>query len=65
MTHVNRLRAAVDAALITLADWIMPPVPALDAAAAERMYQRLMARLALESMGDRRNGHHPPPIARI
>jgi hypothetical protein len=43
----------------------MPPVPALDAAAAERMYQRLMARLALESMGDRRNGHHPPPIAPI
>ncbi len=65
MTRAHRLRAAIGSALISLADWIMPPGPALDAATTERMYQRLIARLALERMGDRRNGHHRPPITPI
>lgn len=62
MSRSHRLRAAIGTALIALADKIMPPAPALDEAAAARIYQRLMHRLALASMGDRRNGHHRNPI---
>lgn len=36
----------------------MPPAPALDNATAERIYERLMYRLALASMGDRRVPAH-------
>lgn len=65
MSRAHRLRAAIGTALIALADRIMPPAPALDHATAERIYERLMYRLALASMGDRRNGHHRPPHSPI
>jgi hypothetical protein len=58
MTRAHRLRIAIGAVLIALADRIMPSAPSLDEATVERMHRRLMDRLALESMGDRRNGHH-------
>lgn len=61
MSRAHRLRAAIGTALIALADRIMPPAPTLDDATTERIYQRLMQRIALQRMGDARNGHHRPP----
>jgi hypothetical protein len=56
---IARARLAIGTLLINLGARIMPPVPEMDPAQAERMRARIMARLALERMGDRRNGHHP------
>ena len=58
MTRAHRLRAAIGSALIGLATRIMPPMPNMDEATAQRIYQRIISRSALERMGDRRNGHH-------